>query len=177
MLETVRFTCRTLHNVQRNNFILHLSSPHPQITPSTARNLRACNRPASVIVSDRIWEIINVYYVCVQLYCVGFHCLSLHVSAYMAIFMCVGYFIFICLKDSVSMHFSAFFFHVVTLCMFPFVFFPLFSLVIFVCFFCLCLLASRQRHTQGNNKNNEGKQRKKHKWKHADCDHVKKKGR
>jgi hypothetical protein len=24
--------------------------------------------------------------VCVQLYCVGFHCLSLHVSAYMAIF-------------------------------------------------------------------------------------------
>jgi hypothetical protein len=29
-------------------------------------------------------------------------------------------------------------------------------------------------HTQGNNKNNEGKQRKKHKWKHAECDHVKK---
>jgi hypothetical protein len=24
--------------------------------------------------------------ICVQLYCVGFHCLSLHVSAYMAIF-------------------------------------------------------------------------------------------
>jgi hypothetical protein len=29
--------------------------------------------------------------VCVQLYCVGFHSLSLHVSAYMAIFMCLGY--------------------------------------------------------------------------------------
>jgi hypothetical protein len=35
--------------------------------------------------------------------------------------------------------------------------------------------ASRQKHTQGNNKNNEGKQRKKHKWKHAECDHVRKK--
>jgi hypothetical protein len=30
--------------------------------------------------------------VCVQLYCVGFHCLSLYVSAYMAIFKCAGYF-------------------------------------------------------------------------------------
>jgi hypothetical protein len=28
---------------------------------------------------------------------------------------------------------------------------------------------------QGINKNNEGKQRKKHKWKHAEFDHVKKK--
>jgi hypothetical protein len=37
--------------------------------------------------------------VCVQLYCVGFHCFTL-VSAYMAIFKCAGYFIFICLKDS-----------------------------------------------------------------------------
>jgi hypothetical protein len=32
--------------------------------------------------------------VCVQLYCVDFHCLPLHVSAYMTIFMCVGYFYF-----------------------------------------------------------------------------------
>jgi hypothetical protein len=46
---------------------------------------------------------------CVQFYCVGFYCLSLHVSAYMAIFKCVGYFIFICLKDSASLLFSAFF--------------------------------------------------------------------
>jgi hypothetical protein len=38
--------------------------------------------------------------VCVQLYCV-----SLNVSAYMAIFRCVGYFIFICLKDSASLLF------------------------------------------------------------------------
>jgi hypothetical protein len=29
--------------------------------------------------------------ICVQLYCVGFHCLSLHVSAYMAVFKCEGY--------------------------------------------------------------------------------------
>jgi hypothetical protein len=32
--------------------------------------------------------------VCVQLYCVSFHCLTLHVSAYMTIFRCVGYFYF-----------------------------------------------------------------------------------
>jgi hypothetical protein len=61
--------------------------------------------------------------VCVQLYCVGFNCLSLHVSAYMAIFKCVGYFIFICLKDSASLLFFCLFFHMVTHCMFPSVFF------------------------------------------------------
>jgi hypothetical protein len=43
---------------------------------------------------------VSVY---VQVYCIGFHCLSLHVSAYIAIFMCVGYFIFICLKNSASL--------------------------------------------------------------------------
>jgi hypothetical protein len=43
--------------------------------------------------------------VCVQLYCVGFHCFSLHVSAYKAIFKRVGYFIFICLKDFASLLF------------------------------------------------------------------------
>jgi hypothetical protein len=32
--------------------------------------------------------------VCMQLYCVSFYRLSLHVSAYMAIFKCVGYFNF-----------------------------------------------------------------------------------
>jgi hypothetical protein len=37
-----------------------------------------------------------------------FHCLSLHVSVYMAIFKCVGYFIFICLKDPVSLGFLCF---------------------------------------------------------------------
>jgi hypothetical protein len=56
-------------------------------------------------------------FVCVQLCCVGFHCLSLHVSAYMAIFKCVGYFIFICLKDSASLLFSTW-----SHCTFPFVF-------------------------------------------------------
>jgi hypothetical protein len=39
---------------------------------------------------------------CVQLYCVGAHFLSLHVSTYMAIFRCVRYFIFVCLKDTAS---------------------------------------------------------------------------
>jgi hypothetical protein len=57
--------------------------------------------------------------VCVQLYCVSCPCLTLHVSAYMAIFKCVGYFIFICLKDSASLLCFRLFFHVVTLCMFP----------------------------------------------------------
>jgi hypothetical protein len=51
--------------------------------------------------------------VCVQLYCVGSHCLSLHVSASMAIFKCVGYLYFympegFCLakivKDSENQH-------------------------------------------------------------------------
>jgi hypothetical protein len=34
----------------------------------------------------------------VQLYCVSCHCLTLHVSTYMAIFRCMGYFYFICLN-------------------------------------------------------------------------------
>jgi hypothetical protein len=46
----------------------------------------------------------------VQLYCVSCHCLTLHVSAYMAIFRCVGYFYFICLKESASRVFCLFFF-------------------------------------------------------------------
>jgi hypothetical protein len=41
-----------------------------------------------------------VYVSVMQPYCVGFHCLSLHVSAYMAIFRRAGYFIFICLKET-----------------------------------------------------------------------------
>jgi Na+/melibiose symporter-like transporter len=96
---------------------------------------------------------------------VGFHCLSLHISAYMAIFRCVGYFYFHIFKDSASLSF----FHVVTLCMFS-------ICVLFLCcflrvfFFCLsvCLQtknkdrASRQTHTQENDKNNEGKQHRKH---------------
>jgi hypothetical protein len=59
---------------------------------------------------------------CVQLYCVSCHCLTLHVSAYMAIFKCVGYFTFIFLKESASLVFCLFL-HMVTLCTFPFVFF------------------------------------------------------
>jgi hypothetical protein len=77
--------------------------------------------------------------VCVQLYCVGFLCLSLHASAYMAIFKCVRYVIFICLKDSASPLFSAFFSrsHIlhVSICVFF-----LFFLRYFCCFLaCVCL--------------------------------------
>jgi threonine/homoserine/homoserine lactone efflux protein len=63
--------------------------------------------------------------VCVLLYFMLVSTVSLHVSAYMAIFRCVGYFIFICLKYSASL---------------------------------LKERANRQTHTQGNSKNNEGKQ-------------------
>jgi hypothetical protein len=84
----------------------------------------------------------------------------------MAIFRCV-YFIFVCLKDSASLlFFLHFFFHVITLCMFPsvgwvkyevllfsayaifgnvicvfylLVFFPLFSFDIFVVSLCVCV--------------------------------------
>jgi hypothetical protein len=50
--------------------------------------------------------------VCVQLYRMFvFHCLSLRVSAYMAIFKCVGVFVY--LRSLLRC-----FFHVVTLCMF-----------------------------------------------------------
>jgi hypothetical protein len=81
--------------------------------------------------------------VCVQLYCVIFHCLSLHVLAYMAIFKCVGYFHF---HMPEGFCFAAFF-QVVTLCTFPFVFFLccfsslilLFLACVFVCFFFLPL--------------------------------------
>jgi hypothetical protein len=67
---------------------------------------------------------------------------SLHVSAYVAIFTCIGYFIFICLKDSASLFFLPFF-HVVTLCVFPPVFFLCFPslFLLFPCV-CVCLLAS-----------------------------------
>jgi hypothetical protein len=48
---------------------------------------------------SELWHVCTVGFagyvsVCVQLYCVGFHCLSLHVSTYMTIFRCVGYFYF-----------------------------------------------------------------------------------
>jgi hypothetical protein len=84
--------------------------------------------------------------VCVQLYCVGFHCLSLHVSAYMAIFKCVRYFYFhmpegFCFA---ARFFAFYFLHVVTLCMFS-------ICVLFLCCFpslflllpcvCVCLFA------------------------------------
>jgi hypothetical protein len=41
----------------------------------------------------------------------------------------------------------------------------------------VCLSKKKNTHTQGIKKNNEEKQMKKHKWKGAVCDHVKKKKR
>jgi hypothetical protein len=76
--------------------------------------------------------------VCVRLYCVSCHCLTLHVSAYMAIFRCVGYFYF---RMPKGICFGGFFFclflHVVTLCTFPCLFFLFcFSSLILLLFFC-----------------------------------------
>jgi hypothetical protein len=83
--------------------------------------------------------------VCVQLCCIGFHCLSLHVSVYMVIFRCVGYFIFICLKNSASL--------------------LLFSLL-------ASKQTHTQETTKFTKENNTGT---KHRWKRAECDHVGKK--
>jgi hypothetical protein len=57
--------------------------------------------------------------VSMQLYCVGFHCLSLHVSAYMAIFRCVEYFYFHMREGFCFGAFFLPFFHLVTFCMIP----------------------------------------------------------
>jgi hypothetical protein len=86
-----------------------------------------------------------------------FSCLSLHVSAYMAIFMCVGYFIFICLKDSASLLFCLFLYLFLPFftwphCTFPFVFFVCCFPSLFLLSSCVCVCL------RGNNKNNEGKQ-------------------
>jgi hypothetical protein len=70
---------------------------------------------------------------------VSFHCLSLNVSAYMAMFRCVGYFMFICLKDSAS---QLFFVHGYTLHVFHlwgglnmryYLLFMLFLVLLYVC--------------------------------------------
>jgi membrane associated rhomboid family serine protease len=83
---------------------------------------------------------------CVQLYCVGFHCLTPHVSANMAIFRCVGYFYFHCLKESALLFFFLPFLsrgHTlhVSICVFPVLFSFinfLFLACVFVCLLFLC---------------------------------------
>jgi hypothetical protein len=59
---------------------------------------------------------------CVQLYCVGLHCFSLHDSAYMAIFKRRINYLYM-LEGLCFAVLFCLFFHVVTLCTFPFVFF------------------------------------------------------
>jgi hypothetical protein len=80
--------------------------------------------------------------VCVQLYCVSCHCLTLHVSAYMAIFKCVRYFYFHISEGIFFAGFFAFFsrghtLHV-SICVFPVLFFFVNFVVSCV---CVCLLA------------------------------------
>jgi hypothetical protein len=94
--------------------------------------------------------------VCLQLY-VGFHCLSLHVSVYMAIFKRVGYFYFhmpegICFAGLLPFFLRGHTQHV-SICVFP----MLFSFVNFVVSLRVCLSACFF-----------------FKGKHAECDHVKK---
>jgi hypothetical protein len=75
--------------------------------------------------------------VCVQLYCVVFHCLSLHVSAYMAIFKCVGYLFSYAWRILLRCFFPrGHTLHVFRLCFVP----VLFSFVIFVVSLRVCLV-------------------------------------
>jgi hypothetical protein len=53
--------------------------------------------------------------VCVQLYCVGFHCLSLHGLVYKAIFRCVGYLFSYARRILLRCFFFLRFFHVIAL--------------------------------------------------------------
>jgi hypothetical protein len=85
--------------------------------------------------------------VCVQLYCVV--SLTLHVSAYMAIFKCVGYFYFhipegLCFA---SFFFLCLFLRVVTPCTFPLVVF--FIYLVDSCV-CVCLLAFSLTHARNS---------------------------
>jgi hypothetical protein len=78
--------------------------------------------------------------ICVQLYYVNCHCLTLHVSAYKAIFKCVLYFYFHMPEGSNKEK------------------------------------ANRQTYTQETTtKLTKKSSTEKHKWKHAECDHVRKK--
>jgi hypothetical protein len=120
--------------------------------------------------------------VCVQLYCVGFHCLSLHVSAYTAIFKCVGallcwfslsfttYFglyshLQVCRIFYFHIHegfcfdatFLPFFFHLVTLhvsicVLFLWCFPSLFLLLPCVCLSACSVFADKQTHTRKQQK-------------------------
>jgi hypothetical protein len=75
--------------------------------------------------------------VCVQLYSASFHCLTIHVSAYMAIFRCVVYF-YLCLKESASLVFCLSFLSRGHIARFHLCFVPvLFSFVNFVVVSCV----------------------------------------
>jgi hypothetical protein len=102
---------------------LHCLQLFPYVTTIIALNILAVNSVTfcaiECICSVGIAGYVSV---CVQLYCVGFHCLSLQVSTSMAIFRCVGFFIYIfayawriLLRCFLWL---AAFFHVVTLCTF-----------------------------------------------------------
>jgi hypothetical protein len=104
---------------------------------------------------------------------VVFHRLSLHVSAYMAIFKCVGYLFSYAWRILLRCFFGSLsFFHVVTLCLFS-------ICVLFLCCFpslfflfpcvCVCLLGNEGQKWKNKTKKN--------KWKLAECDHVEKRQR
>jgi hypothetical protein len=102
-----------------------------------------CSRTSRVQEACYSMSFVGYVAVCVQLYCVSCHCLTLHVSAYMAIFKCVVYFLIsICLKESALLVICLFFspghiarFHLCFSVPFFFVNFVDVSCV------CVCLLA------------------------------------
>jgi hypothetical protein len=90
------------HTHTRTYVLPHIQSVHTLIVVGSCILQAQCSRSVDE-ASEHCWRQIRhdcsvsfAGYVTafVQLYCVSFHCFSLHVSAYMAIFKCVGYFYF-----------------------------------------------------------------------------------
>jgi hypothetical protein len=98
-IHTHRHTPNTLHE-----------TPHP-LCHARIHYALSSSLPLEYTPRSQVNRIFNGYYrLCFRLRAallyVGFHCLSLHVSAYMAIFRSVGFFIYLfyMLKDSALLH-------------------------------------------------------------------------
>jgi hypothetical protein len=120
--------------------------------------------------------------VCVQLYCASFHCLSLHASAYMAIFKCVGYFYFHMSEEFCFATFFAFFsrghtLHV-SICVFLWCFLSLILLLLALFKFSRQVLSPFWTNTHArSNKFNLVKQTQKDTNGNVQCENTWKKGK
>jgi hypothetical protein len=104
-------------------------------------NLGAGQMSMKIVAQQFVVSIAGYVSVCVQLYCVAFHCFTTCFGLHGHLQVC-RIFYFLVLKESASLLFFLPFVHVVTLCTFSFVFFPLFPslFLLFLCV-CMCLLA------------------------------------